>query len=700
MSAGGRHGAAGTGLSIDGLSLAYRTHRGLMHVLRGIDLVVHPGTVVGLVGESGSGKSTLAYAVVRYLSGNATVLDGSITFGGEDLLHAPERELRLVRGTRVGMVYQDPATALNPTLRLGEQLVEGLRYHENLDRAGAMARALELMRRVNLAHPESMLRRFPHEVSGGEKQRVLIAMAFACRPRLLLFDEPTTALDATTASGILDLIRELQRETQIAALYITHDLGNVAEVAQRVNVIYAGEIVEEGEVDAVLREPAHPYTRMLLASVPNPHRHGHAKREQLTTFTGLPPDLYTVPPGCVFATRCPFVEPACRTTKPVLTGSGETQRTACLRAHEIGQLPLASHEQRAPAESAGTLAGIPTLISLENIRVTYGRDSVLDSLLREPSHRVQAVAGVDLEIQAGRTLGLVGESGCGKSTLARALLGLVPFEGTIRTNGAAMVAATDMSAAYRLSTQIVFQHPDLSLNPRMRIGAIVGRPLELYEGIYGAALRRRVCELLEQVRLPADYAGRRPHELSGGEKQRVAIARAFAPRPRLVVCDEITSGLDVSVQASILNLLSDLQREYATAYLFITHDLNVVQHFADEIAVMYLGRIVERCAATGAALAPPYHPYTEALLGAVPVPDPAIEVRKVRLEGSLPGPANPPRGCRFATRCPRKLGPLCEQEAPAMVAAGQRHYLACHIPVDELRAIAPLWSRADDTQAR
>ena len=676
------------GLAVRGLSVGYRTARGLLRVLDDVDLTIPPGTVVGLVGESGSGKSTLAYAIVRHLSENARVLGGSVSLDGEDLLATTDRRLRELRGSAIGMVYQDPAAALNPTLRLGEQLTEGLRRHERLDRRAAAARGVRLLDTVRLPDPDSIMRRYPHEGSGGEKQRVLIAMAVAGRPKLLVFDEPTTALDATTAAGILDLIRGLQEETGAAVLYITHDLGNVARVAQRVNVIYAGRVVEEGSVDDVLRRPRHPYTRVLMASVPNPYRGG--ERRRLPSFAGLPPDLGSPPAGCIFQDRCPFAKDRCRTDPTPLPAAGE-HRVACLRVAEIAGRPLAPQPGVAAARDERK-AGEP-LLQATGLGVDYGRRSLVDQLLRTPAERIQALTDVDLAIGRGETVGLVGESGCGKSTLARALVGLAPFRGTIRMGATRVRAPSDMHDAYRRAVQIVFQHPDLSLNPRMTVGQIVGRPMQLHEKLSGAELDDRVAALLEEVRLPARYARRRPHELSGGEKQRVAIARAFGPGPELVICDEITSGLDVSVQASILNLLSDLQDRLGTAYLFISHDLNLVQHFADRIVVMYLGRVVELRTAAGDRLVPPFHPYTEALLSAVPVPEPGLEARRVRLEGPLPSPKDPPPGCCFTTRCPRRLGPECDRERPSLVDAGAGHRLACHIPVADLAAVEPIWRR-------
>jgi len=682
--------SAPRGLEIEALSIGYRTEHGTLHVLRDIDLSIGPGETVGLVGESGSGKSTLAYAIVRYLSANAVVLGGTVRFQGEDLLAAGEERLRQLRGGPIGIVYQDPATALNPTLRLGEQLIEGLVEHEGLTAETARARARELLDLVKLPDPGFIMARFPHEVSGGEKQRVLIAMACACRPQLMIFDEPTTALDATTSAGILDLIRRLQAELRISVLYITHDLGVVANVAQRIDVIYAGQIVEEGPVADVLGRPRHPYSRMLCASIPNPYARHDGRR--LTTFPGLSPDLHDLPIGCIFEERCPYVRDACREAPVPLPREGE-HRTACIRLDAIADAPLPS---QAPAAGGQAQKQTGTVLEVAGLRVTYGRSALLDRLFGVPPSLVYAVTGIDLEVGTGETVGLVGESGCGKSTLARALVGLTRFAGELRLDGRRIAGPDDMRGDYRRAVQIVFQHPDLSLNPRMSVGEIVGRPIRLYEGLGGRDLRRRVEELLDRVRLPAAFARRYPHELSGGEKQRISIARAFGPRPRLVVCDEITSGLDVTVQASILNLLADLQDEFGTAYVFISHDLNLVQFIADRILVMYLGHLVEERTTTGGQMAPPFHPYTEALMSAVPVPEPTIEARRVRLEGALPSPADPPAGCPFHTRCPRKIGAVCVEERPALRPVGDGQRLACHIPTDELSAVEPIWRKVPD----
>lgn len=530
-------------LTIADYSLDYATPTGPLRALDAVSLTVGRGEVVGLVGESGSGKTSLAWAVMRYLPETARE-SGAILLRDEDLMGKNAAEIRAVRGRRIGMVFQDPGTSLNPTLTLGEQVAEVLMRHRGLARAAAWSEGEAMLDRVGLKRPREMMRRYPHEASGGEKQRVVIATAFACQPECIIFDEPTTALDVITAHQILDLFAELQEETEVASLYISHDLAVVMNVADRVGVIHRGRIVETGASRAVLTAPHEDYTKRLVAAVPRPDRR--------------------------------LVESA-------------------------------PESEAAP------------LVTVSDMTVRYGRPSFAAALLGRGEERVVGASAVSLSLKPGEILGIVGESGSGKSTLARALTGLNPFEGEIVFDGRRIRSRADMDAAYRRDVQIVFQHPDSSLNPRQRVGEILSRPLRLHGGGDGRRERDIIAELLEQVRLPADHARRFPHQLSGGEKQRVAIARAFASRPKLVICDEITSALDVSVQASVVALLLDLQRRYGTAYLFITHDLNLVRQIAHRIAVMYRGELVELATVEEIA-AGPRHRYTRSLIEAVPTP--------------------------------------------------------------------------------
>lgn len=531
-------------LEIRDYSLDYATPRGLFRALDRVSLAIGRGEVLGLVGESGSGKTSLAWAVMRYLPGNAREAGGSIRLAGDDLTSKPQAEIERVRGRRIGMVFQDPTTSLNPTLTLGEQLAEVLVRHRGLTRKAAWREGEALLARVGLARPAEMMHRYPHEASGGEKQRVVIATAFACQPECILFDEPTSALDVITARQIFDLFAELQAETSVASLYISHDLALVARVATRVAVLHRGRVVETGSVGAVFTSPQADYTRRLIAAVPRPDRR--------------------------------LVEPA-------------------------------------------PLAGAAPLLEAKAVTVRYGRPSVIADLLGRSRERVVGNREVSLTIGPGEIVGVVGGSGSGKSTLARALVGLAPFEGEITFTGRRIRGRRDMDRAYRRAVQVVFQHPDSSLNPRQRVGEILSRPLRLYGDGRREDHAAAVAGLLEQVRLPAEYAGRYPHELSGGEKQRVAIARAFASRPVLVVCDEITSALDVSVQASVMDLLVDLRRRYETAYLFITHDLNLVRQVAHRIAVMHRGDLLEVLGVEELA-AGSSNPYTRSLIDAVQAP--------------------------------------------------------------------------------
>ena len=530
-------------LDIAGYCLDYATPAGFIRALDDVTLCIAKGEVLGLVGESGSGKTSLAWGVMRYLPAGVRE-SGRISLTGLDLRTANDTVIDGVRGKRIGMVFQDPGTSLNPTLPLGEQLAEVLVRHRGLTRKQAWTEGEAMLARVGLRLPAAMMRRYPHEASGGEKQRVVIATAFACQPECILFDEPTTALDVITARQILDLFRELQAETNVASLYISHDLAVVSSICDRVAVIHRGRIVEQGPIGQVFTAPRDPYTKMLLAAVPRPDRR--------------------------------VIE-----TQP--------ERT------------------------------VDALIAVDKVSVIYGRKPFLATMLRRANTQFTGNREVTLSVQPGEILGIVGESGSGKSTLAKALTGLNPFEGEIRFSGRTIGGITDMDRSYRRHVQIIFQNPDSSLNPRQRIREILSRPLVLY----GAPGRRPdkdvVNDLLEQVRLPVAFAERYPHQLSGGEKQRVAIARAFASNPKLVICDEVTSSLDVSVQADVVALLVDLQRRHGTSYLFITHDLNLVRQIAHRIAVMYRGDLVELIDVADLA-AGARHAYTRSLMAAVPAP--------------------------------------------------------------------------------
>ena len=669
----------GSLLEVTDLAISIPTENGVIEAVRGISLAVAPGETIGIVGESGSGKTMLALSVLGLLPRRAQVT-GSVRLDGEELLQASEAHWRQVRGNRVAMVFQDPMTALNPMYTVGWQVTECLRLHQHDKNADAARRAVELLDAVGLPEPATIARRFPHELSGGMRQRVVIAMAIANEPELLIADEPTTALDVTVQAQILDLLKSIQRETHAAMIMISHDLGVVAGIADRVLVMYAGKAVEVGGVDAVFAQPRMPYTAGLLASLPSlEHRKG-----RLTAIRGLPPSGIGYGAGCAFAPRCPIAADVCR-TGPALVPVGPSHVAACHFAVDgAGPRPAAGPAAGQPAAPDATAepagagepdgTGEPVLVVTDLVKHFHVRGASFRSVAT-----VQAVSGVSLELRAGRCLALVGESGCGKSTLARMLLRLEePTAGSIRLNGRELVGMSEEDLRpIRPQIQMVFQDPYSSLNPRLSVSEIVGEPLLVHKI---AGRPERVRALLQSVGLDPASGVRFPSEFSGGQRQRIGIARALALEPNTMVLDEPVSALDVSIRASVLNLLRDLQRNRNMAYLFIAHDLAVVRQVADEVAVMYLGLIVERGPAD-AIYARPAHPYTRALMSAVPIPDPERERSRQRilLRGEVPDPANPPSGCRFRTRC-WKADARCAAEVPPLLQIETGRHVACHYP--------------------
>ena len=684
-------------LRIENLSISYRVQRGLVRAVRDVSLTIHRGEAYGLVGETGCGKSTLAYAVMRYLGTNGQLDRGRIFLYGEDLARKSDAEMQPIRGARLAMVYQDPATALNPSLRVGFQIAEVAETHLGLSRAAAHQRALEMLERVRMPDPQAVAERFPHQLSGGMQQRAVIAMALVTRPQVLIMDEPTTALDVTVQAVVLDLIRELRREFDSAILYITHNLGVIASICDRVGVMYAGQLVEEASVADFFAYPRHPYSRGLLNCLP---RLDTSKdTHQMIPIPGHPPASTDPATGCSFALRCSFANEECQTILPALVEATAGHLTRCPRWKILtkGQEPAGT--KLMPCRPTGTETTIPVasqrpegLLEVRDLKhyfaTTRGRSLFQ---FRRAARWVRAVDGVTLCLPPHTTLGLVGESGCGKSTLAQCIIGLLqPSAGQLFFDGkniTTTVRKRDRGTIRKL--QIIFQNPDASLNPRYTVGYAVERPLVLFRGLKGRELRAEVIRLLQVVNLNETYVHRYPAQLSGGEKQRVAIARAFAGMPSTVICDEPISSLDVSVQATVINLLLQLQAEHGTSYLFISHDLSVVRYLADLVAVMYLGQIVE-VAQTEELFRPPYHPYTETLLAAVPIPDPAFHQPRLRLRGTVPSAIDPPSGCRFHTRCPRKLGDICEREAPPQQGSPNAKLIYCHITWDELSRMEPV----------
>jgi peptide/nickel transport system ATP-binding protein len=668
-------------LEIRDLTIAYDTEAGSLEAVRDVSLAIRRQESFGLVGESGSGKTTLAMGAIRYLAGNGRVSQGSVLLNGVDLMSLSRAELRAIWGRRIGIVYQSPANALNPTIQVGRQLDEVARLHLGMDKQAARERSLEMLSKVKMPDPESVAARYPHQLSGGMVQRSVIAMALMTNPELLIMDEPTTALDVTTQAVVLDLVAELKREFESAILYITHDLGVVARVCDRVGVMYAGEMMEEGAIRKLFKRPLHPYTLNLLGCVP--HFTPGMRRQALTTIPGFIPRLDELPEGCIFAPRCRFAEATCEVVQPPMMEVTEGHETACRR------WPIVPEPEEHLVQAAEEL---PEERVVEEIRLVEAREvkKYYPALgggvfgARDRGRVVRSVDGMNLWVDKGRTLGVVGESGSGKTTLARTIIGLVsPTSGEILLEGESIGPTTEKRPQRVLRRlQMVFQNPDASLNPRQTVAEAVARPLVLF-GVARKQIQQRVLELLEAVNLSPAYYYRLPHELSGGEKQRVAIARAFAADPDLILCDEPIASLDVSVQGSLMNLLTRLQREKGTSYLFISHDLAAVQHLSDWLVVVYLGYMMEWGAAAG-VLTPPYHPYTEALLSAIPIADPDVKQRQIRLEGSVPSAMDIPPGCRFHTRCPRFIGPICvEQEPPWRQGEGD-HWIYCHHALERL----------------
>ena len=679
-------------LSVRDLSVDFRSNGRDLHAVRGLSYDLAPGEVLGIVGESGSGKSVSSMAVMGLLPASAHVT-GSVRLRGRELLGLKDVELAKVRGKSIAMVFQDPLSALTPVFTVGDQIVETIRIHQDLDKAAAANRAVELLDAVGIPDAARRSRSFPHEFSGGMRQRVMIAMSIANDPDVLVADEPTTALDVTIQAQVLDLLETARGLTGAATIMITHDLGVVAGIADRMVVMYAGTAVESGPVGPVYADPKMPYTIGLLGSVPRLDRPAAA----LTPIEGNPPQIDALPPGCPFAPRCPAAVAVCREVEPALEpvrsggapGSTAGRFVACHRSHEIVagaidghpvfEVPaLAEPATRTPPEQR------PVVLSVQDL----GREYPLmkGAIFRRRVGTVTAVDGISFEIHQGEALGLVGESGCGKTTTIMEILGLEPPQ-----RGAVSVMGRDVGSlgrrdrhALRRDVQVVFQDPMSSLDPRLPVSDLIDEPLKVF-GFEASARRERVDELLSLVGLDPAMADRYPSEFSGGQRQRIGIARALAIEPKVLVLDEPVSALDVSIQAGVLNLLDDLKNRLGLAYLFVAHDLSVVRHIADRVAVMYLGRLVE-VGESDELFARPTHPYTQALLSAVPIPDPVAEHARQRIlvRGDLPSPTDVPAGCRFRPRCPlhAELAPAdarrCVEEDPAMIARGPHLSSACH----------------------
>lgn len=667
-------------LELRDLQVAYRV-RGLdREVLRGVSLSIAPGEAYGLVGESGCGKSTAAFAAMRYLPRNGSITGGSIHFEGQDITSIGDSEIRDLRTNAISMVYQNPIGALNPTIKIGAQIAE---VFQLLGKSNSEAMHLteKALKKVQIADPTRVMGRFPHQLSGGMAQRVVIAMAIASNPRLLVMDEPTTGLDATVEAEVLDLVRDLRKETGTSVLFISHNLGVIRTMCDRIGVLYAGSLVEEGLTETVLSKPTHPYTVGLLRCIP---RGGLNKAsDRLDTIAGTPPALGSTLSGCVFVDRCTIAQDKCRTSTPQLIDVGSNHFSRCYFHEQAFNLPRAvDGVDQTTRATPVSIEPKTNLLDVRNVSKTFVQDKT----------DVKVLADVSLHLQAGETLGLVGESGSGKTTLARVLLGIIANDagGTVALNGTTLgTTLQDRSAAEVGAVQIVFQNPDSALNRRHSVTRIVSRAVQKLTGASKDVSDDRAQSLLSDMSVDPLLHSVKPTQLSGGLKQRVAIARSFAGKPQLIVCDEPTSALDVSVQANILNLLVDLQVRENVSYVFISHDLGVVRYISDRIAVLYLGRIMELGSAE-MVFAGPHHPYTEALVSSVPDIEGAQRVR-IRLGGEVPSPANPPTGCVLHPRCPRMAGSgvehLCTSVEPPLAEIEPGHHMRCHIPITKLEKL-------------
>ena len=671
-------------LQIDRLSVAFHTPSALVYAVREATFEVHRGEVVGVVGESGCGKSTTAFAIMGYLPGTATV-EGSVLFEGQDMTQIGATDLRRLRGNRMAMVYQNPAVSLNPTMRVGDQVTEVLHEHLGMNSADARARTAELFESVGLADPQSIGRRYPHQLSGGMQQRVVIAMALACEPDLLIMDEPTTGLDVTTEATILDLVAELKDKVNAGILYVSHDLGVIARVADRVVVMYAGQTIEDAPVSELFDRPRHPYTAGLLRCVPTPPGTDE-EVEQLTSIPGrVFPAHRKTTTACLFATRCPLADASCSGEAPALEDNGSGHRTRCFFPDEVhrsiwGDSQTVKQEQ--PSEEPE-----PALVA-RGLRRFYGnwqrKYLFFGPRVRPP---VRAVSSVSFKLGKGQTLGVVGESGSGKTTVARAIVGLVPRDrGDLKMNEEELDPDVDnRTKEQQAAMRMVFQNPTASLNPKLTVNHAITRALRRFSHLDHDESEERAIELMRAVGLTPEHLSKQPGELSGGEQQRVALAAAFAASPTIIVADEAVSALDVSVQAQVLALLRDHQKETATSYVFISHDLAVVRYLSDEIIVLYAGHVAEAGPAER-VLSTPSHPYTEALMSAAPVADPDAEPTPIRLPGSVPTLHQRFQGCFFAGRCPRKIGDICDHIPPPTQTSpdSPTHEIHCHIPLEEL----------------
>jgi peptide/nickel transport system ATP-binding protein len=663
-------------LEVTDLKTQFTTDRGTVRAVDGVSFSIDRRETFGLVGESGAGKSVTGLSIMRLIDSPGQIVDGEVRYKGQDLRSLSHEELRRIRGGEISMIFQDPMTALNPAFTVRTQLVDTILEHTDLTRDMARNRAVELLEDVGIPDAADRVDDYPHQFSGGMRQRVLVGMAISCEPDMIIADEPTTALDVTIQAQILWLLKDLQEKYGLAILMITHDMGIVAQTCDTLGVLYAGKLVEQGPTAELFAEPRHPYTVGLMNSIPRLDD----PRDRLDVIEGNMPNLIDTPSGCSFRDRCPHAVEKCAEVEPPLETVGEMgdHSSACLRIEDIDFAAESRIDARGSSRPERTF-GDP-ILAVKNLRKYFTPETqTWVKQLLDPKY-VHAVDDVSLTLREGETVGLVGESGCGKTTLGRTIMQLYePDEGTVLYAGRDMTAMGRRELREtRSELQMIFQDPFSSLNPRMTVKEIIGRALKIH-GLFDTPEERteRILELLDEVGLAEEHLTRYPHEFSGGQKQRIGIARALAVEPDVIIADEPVSALDVSVQAKIVNLLMELQETYGLTYLFIAHDLNVVQHISDRIAVMYLGEIVE-FGTVADIFEPPYHPYTEILLSSIPQPDPTDHERRIEPRGEPPSPIDPPTGCRFHTRCPYRMS-VCEEVDPASIDVGSQHTIDCHL---------------------
>ncbi|MGU9952161.1 MAG: dipeptide ABC transporter ATP-binding protein [Gammaproteobacteria bacterium WSBS_2016_MAG_OTU1] len=678
-------------LEINNLNVSYYTRKGEVPAVLDFNLTLNPGESVGLVGESGCGKSTVSLAIMRYMGANGAISGGTIKFQGRDMAEMGNDEIRDLRGSKIAMIYQEPFAALNPCMTIGAQLSEVPICHEDVTLTEAIERCEQMLSDVRLPDPKRIMAAYPHQLSGGQQQRAVIAMALLSNPLLLLLDEPTTALDVTVEAAIVNIVRDISEKFGTAMIYVSHNMGLILKTCERVYVMYSGQVIEESPVEDIFRAPRHPYTRGLFGCIPNMAADKNAN--PLAPIRGQLPLATNRPKGCYFGPRCDFFSEGECDQDLIPIEKSEDRAVRCVKWDTIDwEAKRPDVEVRAPVQ-----LGSPILkVSDMKKHYTLPNESLLGFF--GPSRKVKAVQDISFNARKRQIVAIVGESGCGKSTFAKVLMGLE--EGT----GGSIVLGDDDLAALPVEMrdeslisdiQMVFQNPNDTLNPSHTVGSQIGRSIHKLGIANREEVAAKVDMLLDLVKLPRSYKNYKPSQLSGGQKQRIGIARAFAGQPKLVIADEPVSALDVSVQAAVIDLLLDIQMRHDTTLLFISHDLSLVRYLADHIIVMYLGRIMEQ-GATKSVFAPPYHPYTEALLSAVPVADHRIEKEEIILEGELPSPLNPPSGCPFSSRCPRKVGDICSQELPPKRDFGDGHEVYCHIDMDTLKAMRPVFRMKEE----